>query len=79
MPAGDWGWTGHYGWLGGERYYHCSDGCIILHRKDLLDLKDKWQTYVLDALPSESDAVGVPLLVQYSGKPVTDPNNPFSK
>jgi hypothetical protein len=57
-----------------EFFYYNSVGCIILHRADLLDLKDKWQRYVLLGASHGSLSVGLPLEVGYTENTVTDPN-----
>jgi len=63
-------WGPPYGWHNGEKYYHNSHGCIILHRGDLLDLKAKWQRYVLHGAEHGSSSIGVPLKVEYYNKQV---------
>jgi len=56
--------------IDGELYYHNSNGCIILHRNDLLDLKAKWKKYVLHGAEHGPSSVGIPLKVEYFNKQV---------
>ena len=60
IPDGDY--------VNGEVYWSHSVGCIILHRSDLLDLKAKWEKYVLHGEEHGPASVGVPLWVKYADK-----------
>lgn len=59
--------------IDGEVFWHQSEGCIILHRDDLVDLKDRWETYVLRGAEHGPASVGIPMKVKYSTSPFGTP------
>ncbi|MCE5324053.1 hypothetical protein LLG46_12160 [bacterium] len=56
--------------INGEKHYTSSYGCIILNRANIVDLKNKWETYVLHGAEHGKASVGIPCKVERFNKKI---------